>query len=129
MLFVPIEGAFTLSMQKDKELFNFAWERHIVIVSPSTLLATLRTVASLWKQERQNKNAVEIARQAGALYDKFVSVAEDIDQMQRDIRKVGDSFDHLRSKMLTGKGSMASRMENLKELGAKTTKTLESAAE
>jgi DNA recombination protein RmuC len=129
MLFVPIEGAFTLSMQKDKELFNFAWERHIVIVSPSTLLATLRTVASLWKQERQNKNAVEIARQAGALYDKFVSVAEDIDQMQRDIRKVGDSFDHLRGKMLTGKGSMASRMENLKELGAKTTKTLESAAE
>ncbi len=129
MLFVPIEGAFTLSMQKDKELFNFAWERHIVIVSPSTLLATLRTVASLWKQERQNKNAVEIARQAGALYDKFVSVAEDLDQMQRDIRKVGDSFDHLRGKMLTGKGSLASRMENLKELGAKTTKTLESAAE
>ncbi len=57
MLFIPMEGAFTLSMQKDKELFNFAWERSIVIVSPSTLLATLRTVASLWKQERQNKNA------------------------------------------------------------------------
>lgn len=129
MLFVPIEGAFTLSMQKDKELFNFAWERHIVIVSPSTLLATLRTVASLWKQERQNKNAVEIARQAGALYDKFVSVAEDLDQMQRDIRKVGDSFDHLRGKMLTGKGSLASRMENLKELGAKTTKSLEQSSE
>lgn len=129
MLFVPIEGAFTLSMQKDKELFNFAWERHIVIVSPSTLLATLRTVASLWKQERQNKNAVEIARQAGALYDKFVSVAEDLDQMQKDIRKVGDSFDHLRGKMLTGKGSLASRMENLKELGAKTTKSLETTAE
>lgn len=125
MLFVPIEGAFTLAMQKDKELFNFAWERSIVIVSPSTLLATLRTVASLWKQERQNKNAVEIARQAGALYDKFVGVAEDLDQMQAQIRKVGDSFDHLKGKMLTGRGSLASRMENLKDLGAKSTKTLE----
>lgn len=125
MLFVPIEGAFTLGMQKDKELFNFAWERSIVIVSPSTLLATLRTVASLWKQERQNKNAIEIARQAGALYDKFVGVAEDLDQMQSQIRKVGDSFDNLRGKMLTGKGSLASRMEGLKELGAKSSKTLE----
>lgn len=126
MLFVPIEGAFTLSMQKDKELFNFAWERSIVIVSPSTLLATLRTVASLWKQERQNKNAIEIARQAGALYDKFVGVAEDLETMQTQIRKVGDSFDHLKSRMLTGKGSLASRMENLKELGAKSSKSLES---
>lgn len=125
MLFVPIEGAFTLSMQKDKELFNFAWERNIVIVSPSTLLATLRTVSSLWKQERQNKNAIEIARQAGALYDKFVGVAEDLDQMQSQIRKVGDSFDSLKSKMLTGKGSLAARMENLKELGAKNSKNLD----
>ena len=86
MLFVPIEGAFTLSMQKDKEIFNFAWERSIVIVSPSTLLATLRTVASLWKQEKQTKNAIEIARQAGALFDKFVGVAEDLDTMQGQIR-------------------------------------------
>ena len=124
MLFVPIEGAFTLSMQKDRELFNFAWERSIVIVSPSTLLATLRTVSSLWKQEKQNKNAIEIARQAGALYDKFHGVAEDLDQMQLQIRKVGDSFDNLKGKMLTGKGSLASRMENLKELGAKSSKSL-----
>lgn len=126
MLFVPIEGAFTLGMQKDKELFNFAWERSIVIVSPSTLLATLRTVSSLWKQERQNKNALEIARQAGALYDKFVGVAEDLDQMQNQIRRVGESFDTLRGKMLTGRGSLASRMEGLKELGAKSSKQLES---
>lgn len=125
MLFVPIEGAFVLGMQKDKELFTYAWERNIVIVSPSTLLATLRTVASLWKQEKQNKNAIEIARQAGALYDKFVGVAEDLDQMQGQIRKVGDSFDLLKSRMLTGKGSLASRMENLKELGAKNSKSLE----
>jgi DNA recombination protein RmuC len=129
MMFVPIEGAFTLSMQKDKELFNYAWERSIVFVSPSTLLATLRTVSSLWKQERQNKNAIEIARQAGALYDKFAGVAEDLDQMQTQIRKVGDSFDNLKGKMLSGKGSLASRMENLKELGAKSSKSLGAVAE
>jgi DNA recombination protein RmuC len=124
MLFVPIEGAFVLSMQKDKELFNYAWERNIVLVSPSTLLATLRTVASLWKQERQSKNALEIAKQAGSLYDKFVSVAEDLEGIQGQIRRVDDSFQDLKSKMMTGKGSVASRMENLKELGAKATKTL-----
>ena len=124
MLFVPIEGAFMLAMQKDKELFQFAWERNIVIVSPSTLLATLRTVASLWKQEKQNKNAAEIARQAGALYDKFVGVAEDLDMMQSQIRKIGDSFDGLKGKLLTGKGSLASRMENLRELGAKSSKSV-----
>lgn len=124
MLFVPIEGAFMLAMQKDKELFQYAWEKNVVIVSPSTLLATLRTVASLWKQERQTKNALEIASKAGALYDKFVGVAEDLDQMQNQIRKVGESVEVLRGKMLTGKGSLASRMENLKEMGAKTSKSL-----
>ena len=124
MLFIPIEGAFMLSMQKDHELFNHAWEKNIMLVGPSTLLATLRTVASIWKQERQTKNAIEIAKQAGLLYDKFVGVADDLNHMQGQIRKVGDSFDDLRSRMLTGKGSLASRMENLKELGAKTTKSL-----
>jgi DNA recombination protein RmuC len=124
ILFIPIEGAFMLAMQKDAELFSHAWERNIMLVGPSTLLATLRTVASLWKQERQSKNALEIARQAGQLYDKFVSVAGDLDHIQGQIRKVGDSFEHLRSRMLTGKGSLANRMETLKELGAKNSKNL-----
>ncbi len=125
MLFVPIEGAFMLALQKDRELFSHAWERNIMLVGPSTLLATLRTVAGLWKQERQTKNALEIARQAGLLYDKFAGVADELNHMQGQIRKVGDSFDDLRSRMLTGKGSLAHRMENLKELGAKTTKVLQ----
>lgn len=125
MLFIPIEGAFMLAMQKDRELFSHAWDKNIMLVGPSTLLATLRTVASLWKQERQTKNAIEIARQAGLLYDKFAGVAEDLDHMQGQIKKVGESFDELRSRMLTGKGSLASRMENLKELGAKTSKSLQ----
>lgn len=124
MLFIPIEGAFMLAMQKDGELFSHAWEKNIMLVGPSTLLATLRTVASIWKQERQTKNAIEIARQAGLLYDKFVGVAEELNHMQGQIRKVGHSFDDLRSRILTGKGSLASRMENLKELGARASKAL-----
>lgn len=125
MLFIPIEGAFMLAMQTDRELFLHAWDNNIMLVGPSTLLATLRTVASLWKQERQTKNALEIARQAGLLYDKFAGVAQDLDQMQAQIKKVGNSFEDLRSRMLSGKGSLAFRMENLKELGAKTTKSLQ----
>jgi len=124
MLFIPIEGAFMLAMQKDRDIFNHAWEKNIMLVGPSTLLATLRTVASLWKQERQTKNALEIAKQAGLLYDKFAGVADDLDHMQGQIKKVGESFDDLRGRLLTGKGSVASRMENLRELGAKATKTL-----
>jgi DNA recombination protein RmuC len=88
MLFVPIEGAFMLAMQKDRELFSHAWDRNIMLVGPSTLLATLRTVAGLWKQERQTKNALEIARQAGLLYDKFAGVADDLNQMQNQRKLV-----------------------------------------
>lgn len=124
MLFIPIEGAFMLAMQKDNELFTHAWDKNIMLVGPSTLLATLRTVASIWKQERQTKNAIEIARQAGLLYDKFVGVAEELEHMQGQIRKVGHSFDELRSRILTGRGSLANRMETLKELGARASKSL-----
>ncbi len=124
MLFIPIEGAFMLSLQKDQEILSYAWERNIVLVSPSTLLATLRTVSSLWKQEKQTKNALEIARQAGALYDKFIGVTEDMDAIQGQLRRVNDSFEGLKGKMLSGKGNLASRMENLRELGAKTSKNV-----
>ncbi len=124
MLFIPIEGAFMLAMQKDGEIFSHAWEKNIMLVGPSTLLATLRTAASLWKQERQTKNALEIARQAGLLYDKFVGFAEDLNSVQAQIRKAGDAFDDLRIRMISGRGSVASRMETLKDLGAKATKSL-----
>lgn len=124
MLFIPIEGAFMLAMQQDRDIFNHAWDKNIMLVGPSTLLATLRTVASLWKQERQTKNALEIASEAGKLYDKFVGVAQDLDQIDSQLRRVGDSFQDLKGKMLTGRGSVASRMENLRELGAKNTKSL-----
>lgn len=124
MLFIPIEGAFMLAMQKDLELFEYAWDRNIVLVGPSTLLATLKTVSSLWRQQRQTKNSLEIARQAGALYDKFVGVASDLDQMDQQVGKLQESLVLMRSRMLDGKGSVANRMERLKELGAKTSKSL-----
>lgn len=124
MLFIPIEGAFMLAMQKDKEIFEYAWDKNIVLVGPSTLLATLKTVSSLWRQQRQTRNSMEIARQAGALYDKFVAVSEDIDQMDQQVGKLQESLVIMRSRMLSGKGSIASRMEKLRELGAKTSKSL-----
>lgn len=124
MLFIPIEGAFMLAMQKDKEIFEYAWDKNIVLVGPSTLLATLKTVSSLWRQQRQTRNSLEIARQAGALYDKFVAVSEDIDQMDQQVGKLQESLVIMRSRMLSGKGSIASRMEKLRELGAKTSKSL-----
>ncbi len=124
MLFVPIEGAFMLAMQKDHEIFEYAWDKNIVLVGPSTLLATLKTVSSLWRQQRQTKNSLEIARQAGALYDKFVAVAADLDQMDQQVGKLHESLVLMRSRMLNGRGSVASRMEKLKELGAKTSKSL-----
>lgn len=124
MLFIPIEGAFMLAMQKDKEIFEYAWDKNIVLVGPSTLLATLKTVSSLWRQQRQTRNSLEIARQAGALYDKFVAVSEDIDQMDQQVGKLQESLVLMRSRMLSGKGSIASRMEKLKDLGAKTSKSL-----
>jgi DNA recombination protein RmuC len=88
MLFVPIEGAFSVALQADGDIFLRAWDKKIVLVSPTTLLASLRTVASLWNQERQNKNALEIARQSGQLYDKFVGF---IDELKELGKKLGDS--------------------------------------
>lgn len=124
MLFVPLEGAFTLALQRDRELFTRAWEKNIVLVSPTTLLATLRTVASLWKQERQSRNALEMASKAGAMYDKFVLVAQDLEALENQLKKVDDVVGGLKAKMLTGRGSVASRMENLRDLGAKASKQL-----
>lgn len=124
LLFFPIEGAFSLAVQNDKNLFNFAWDRTIVIVSPTTLLATLRTVASVWKQERQNKNALRIAVESGRLYDKFVGFSQDLTKIGESIRKTDDNYQAAMNKLKTGTGNIVSRVENIKKLGAKTVKNL-----
>ncbi|MBA2584143.1 MAG: DNA recombination protein RmuC [Bacteroidetes bacterium] len=123
LLFVPIESSFGVAIQADQELFNYAWERKVVIVSPSTLLATLRTIASVWKQERQNKNALEIARQGGALFNKFVSFLEDLEKIDKGIKATAIAYDNAKKK-LEGHGSLISRAENIRKLGAKATKAI-----
>ena len=126
LLFMPIEASFSVALQASPEIFTFAWEKRIVLVSPTTLLATLRTIASIWKQERQTKNAIEIARQSGAMYDKFVAFVEDLKKIGIQLQHTQKSYDLAFNKLTDGKGTLISRAEKLKELGARTSKDLDS---
>ncbi|MES2873097.1 MAG: DNA recombination protein RmuC [Bacteroidota bacterium] len=125
MLFIPIESCFSLAVQKDAELFNYAWDKRVVIVSPSTLLATLRTIASMWKQDRQNKNVMEIARLSGEMYDKFVGFIADIDSIGKNIKQSQDAYERALNKLSNGRGSLTITAEKIKKLGAKAGKQLE----
>jgi DNA recombination protein RmuC len=120
LMFLPIEASFSVAVQGDSDIFAYAWERKIVIVSPTTLLATLRTISSIWKQENQTKNAQEIARLSGALYDKFIGFAEDMAKIKANIDRTSNSFDDAMKKMKDGSGNIIRTAEKIKELGAKT---------
>lgn len=124
LLFMPIESAFSVAIQHDADLFNLAWEKKIVIVSPTTLLATLRTVSSIWKHEKQTQNALEIARQGGALYDKFVGFLKDLEDLGLQINRVSKTYDIARNKLADGSGNLIKRVETLKKLGAKASKSI-----
>ena len=124
LLFIPIEASFSLAVQEDYELFTFAWDQKVVIVSPSTLLATLRTIASIWQQENQTRNAFEIARQSGALYDKFVGFVSDLERIGKSIDSTRNNYDQAMNKLQTGSGNLIRRVEQLKTLGAKANKEL-----
>ena len=123
---MPIEPAFSLAIQHQSDLFAYAWERKIVLVSPTTLLATLKTIASIWKLEHQNANALEIARQGGALYDKFVGFVNEMEKIGNYIDKASRSHSDAMNKLVNGHGNLATRAEKLKELGVKTNKKLNS---
>lgn len=125
LLFIPIEASFGVAVKEDIELFNYAWNKNVVIVSPSTLLATLKTVASLWKQEKQNKNVLKIAEESGKLYDKFVGFVCDLEKIERSLDKTVKEFSDAHKKLHSGKGNILTRIEKIKELGAKTTKQLD----
>jgi DNA recombination protein RmuC len=125
LLFVPIESSFSIAVQKDAELFNFAWDRRVVIVSPSTLLATLRTIASMWKQERQNRNVMEIARLSGSMYDKFVGFVADMENIGKYIKNGQDAYDKAVNKLSVGAGNLTNTSEKIKKLGAKATKQID----
>lgn len=124
LMFMPIEPAFALAVQTETLLFSDAFEMNIVIVSPSTLLATLRTIASIWRQENQNKNALEIARQSGALYDKFVGFVDDLLNVGKKIDDSKGSYTEAMNKLVDGRGNLINRAEKIKQLGAKAGKTL-----
>lgn len=124
LLFMPIESAFSLALQNDGEMFNYAWDKKIVIVSPTTTLATLRTIASMWKQERQTRNALQIADEGGKLYDKFVGFTEDLIKVGKTMEDSKKAYSEAMNKLVDGTGNLVRRAEKMKELGAKTTKQL-----
>ena len=125
LMFIPIESAYFLAVQADAELHKYAWYRKIVVVCPSTLLATLKTVESLWRLENQNRNTLEIARQGGALYDKIASFIQDMQKLGKQIDTAGSAYRDVMKKLSEGHGNILARTKSLKNLGVRTSKSLE----
>ncbi len=124
LLFIPIEPAFAVAINADNSIYNKAFEKNIVIVTPSTLLATLRTVDSMWNNEKQQQNAIEIARQAGALYDKFEGLVKDLTGVGKKIDDAKKDYSSAMNKLVDGKGNLITSVEKIKKLGAKAKKAL-----
>jgi len=124
LLFIPIESAFALALNEDISLYNKAFEKNIVIVTPSTLLATLRTIDSMWTNQKQQENALEIARQAGALYDKFEGFVSDLIKIGKKMDEAKVEYQGAMNKLVDGKGNLITSVEKLKKMGAKAKKSL-----
>lgn len=124
LMFIPIEPAFAVAVNDDSTLYIKAFEKNIVIVTPSTLLATLRTVDTMWNNEKQQQNAIEIARQAGALYDKFEGLVNDLTGVGKKIDDAKRDYSSAMNKLVDGKGNLITSVEKLKKLGAKAKKSL-----
>ena len=124
ILFMPLEPAFALAFKLKPDLFQWAWDKHIAIVSPTTLLATLRTVAALWKQDRQEKNALEIAKRGGLLYEKFAGLLKDLQNVGEKLGAAQKAHEETIKKLGEGRGNLIDQVEDLKRLGAKTEKSL-----
>lgn len=124
LLFVPIETAFSVATNEDTSIYNRAFEKNIVIVTPSTLLATLRTIDTMWTNEKQQRNAIEIARQAGALYDKFNGLLQDLIAVGKRIDDSKKEYSNAMNKLVEGRGNLIVSVEKLKKMGAKAKKAL-----
>ena len=124
MLFIAVEPAFMLAFSHDPHLFNDALAKNVLLVSPSTLLANLRTIAYIWRQDQQNRNAQEIAQQCAKLYDKFVGFVEDLEDVGKKLGQTQKSFDDAKSKLVSGRGNLLRQAEQVKKLGVKPTKNL-----
>lgn len=125
LLFIPIETAFSIAINTENSLYTKAFEKNIVIVTPSTLLATLRTIETMWSQRKQQENAYEIARQAGLLYDKFVGLINDLTKVGKKIDETKNEYDSAFNKLSEGKGNLITSVQKLKEMGAKAKKSLD----
>ena len=123
-IFMPIEAAFMLALQHEPALFKEAYDKQIILVSPTTLMATLRTVANIWRYHKQHKNAELIATQAGGLYDQFALVLESVDDLGKQLEKAQTTYQKTRNRLSGGRGDLIGRVEKLKKLGAKAKKTL-----
>jgi DNA recombination protein RmuC len=124
LMFVPIEAAFFTALEHDQTLFSEAFEKNVILVSPSTLLVTLRTICNIWRFADQNENALEISRQAGGLVDKFVGFIEALEEVGRQLDRAKDAYRTARDRLTTGKGNLVRRAEQLKALGVKANKSL-----
>ena len=124
LIFVPVEAAFVLALDHDPEMMRDAYDRGIILVSPTTLMVTLRTIKNLWRYADQNRNAQLIADKAGALYDQFVGYVEALDDVGKHLDKSKDAWDTARKRLTSGRGNLVKRTEELKKLGAKTKKSL-----
>ncbi|MBT8273509.1 MAG: DNA recombination protein RmuC [Bacteroidia bacterium] len=124
LMFIPIEPAFAVAVNEDNTLYNKAFEKNIVIVTPSTLLATLRTIDTMWNNEKQQRNAIEIARQAGALYDKFEGLVKDLTGVGKKIDAAKVDYSSAMNKLVEGRGNLITSVEKLKKMGAKAKKSL-----
>jgi DNA recombination protein RmuC len=123
LMFIPVEGAFNLIFQEDNGIIEYAWNNKVLPVSPSTLLITLKTIELFWKHEKQTQNVIEIAEESGKLYDKFVGLLCDLDNIKACIDKTSECFESAKRK-LDGRGNLISQVEKLRELGAKTSKSI-----
>ena len=124
LMFIPIESAFGLALQNDPNLYNDAFDKNIIIVSPTTLLATLATIDNVWKQEYQNQNAMEIARRGGLLFDKFVGFVDNLNEVGQRIEQSQQAYDQAMKQLSTGRGNLVGQAEKLRDLGASSSKKL-----
>ena len=124
LLFIPIESAFMAAFDSEPGMFKTAYDKHIIVVSPTTLLATLRTVQTIWRYEHQNLNAEKIASQAGAIHDQFALVLESLQDVGKHLEKAQDSWEKTRGRISTGRGNLVKRVQNLEKLGARTKRKL-----
>jgi DNA recombination protein RmuC len=124
MMFLPVEPAYLAAIKEDPEIWNYAYDRRILLISPTNLLAALKMIASLWRQEHQNKNALEIARQSGDLLDKFYALLSDLNDIGSRLKLTQKSYDDAINKLSEGKGNLIRRAQRIEELGAKTKKNL-----